>query len=39
MRKETGSSRAPLFAFVSMTAFAYVGAVLTFHVARALGVT
>jgi ferrous iron transport protein B len=39
MRKETGSSRAPLFAFVSMTAFAYVGAVLTFHVARALGAT
>jgi ferrous iron transport protein B len=39
MRKETGSSRAPLFAFVSMTTFAYVGAVLTFHVARALGAT
>ena len=39
MRKETGSSRAPLLAFVSMTTFAYVGAVLTFHVARALGAT
>lgn len=39
MRKETGSTRAPLVAFVSMTTLAYVGAVLTFHVARALGAT
>jgi ferrous iron transport protein B len=39
MRKETGSSWAPIFAFVSMTTFAYVGAVLTFHLARALGAT
>ena len=39
MRKETGSTLAPLFAFVSMTTLAYVGAVLTFHVARALGAT
>jgi hypothetical protein len=39
MRKETGSAKAPLLAFVSMTTFAYVGAVLTFHVARALGAT
>jgi ferrous iron transport protein B len=37
MRKETGSTRAPIVAFVSMTALAYVGAVLTFHIARALG--
>jgi ferrous iron transport protein B len=37
MRKETGSIRAPALAFVSMTAFAYVGAVVTFHLARALG--
>jgi ferrous iron transport protein B len=37
MRKETGSSRAPVLAFVSMTTFAYVGAVVTFHLARALG--
>jgi len=39
MRKETGSSGAPVLAFVSMTTFAYVGAVLTFHLARALGAT
>jgi len=37
MRKETGSSRAPVLAFLSMTTFAYVGAVVTFHLARALG--
>ncbi|MGZ5956812.1 MAG: ferrous iron transporter B [Myxococcaceae bacterium] len=37
MRKETGSARAPLLAFVSMTTMAYVGAVAMFHVARALG--
>ena len=37
MRKETGTAKAPLLAFVSMSAFAYVGAVLTFHLARALG--
>ncbi|MGZ6076385.1 MAG: ferrous iron transporter B, partial [Myxococcaceae bacterium] len=37
MRKETGSARAPLLAFVSMTTMAYVGAVATFHLARALG--
>ncbi len=37
MRKETGSARAPVLAFVSMTTMAYVGAVVTFHVARALG--
>ena len=37
MRKETGTVRAPLFAFVSMTAIAYVGAVVTFHLARAFG--
>jgi hypothetical protein len=37
MRKETGSARAPVYAFLSMTALAYVGAVVTFHVARALG--
>src|SRR5215471_1218025 len=38
MRKETGSTRAPVYAFLSMTTLAYVGAVVTFHVARALGV-
>jgi len=37
MRKETGSARAPVLAFLSMTAMAYVGAVVTFHLARALG--
>jgi ferrous iron transport protein B len=39
MRKETGSARAPLFAFLSMSTFAYVGAVVTFQLARALGAT
>lgn len=37
MRKETGSARAPVLAFVSMTTLAYVGAVVTFQLARALG--
>ncbi|HVP59847.1 MAG TPA: ferrous iron transporter B [Myxococcaceae bacterium] len=37
MRKETGSARAPVFSFLSMTALAYVGAVVTFHLARAFG--
>jgi len=37
MRKETGSARAPLFAFLSMTTIAYLGAVAAFHLARALG--
>jgi len=37
MRKETGSSRAPVLAFASMTTLAYVSAVVTFHLARALG--
>ena len=37
MRKETGSARAPVLAFVSMTTMAYVGAVAMFHLARALG--
>lgn len=37
MRKETGSARAPVLAFVSMTTLAYLGAVLTFQIARALG--
>jgi ferrous iron transport protein B len=37
MRKETGSARAPILAFFSMTTIAYVGAVVTFHLARALG--
>jgi ferrous iron transport protein B len=39
MRKETGSARAPVLAFVSMTTMAYVGAVAMFHLARALGAT
>ena len=39
MRKETGTAKAPLLAFVSMTTLAYVGAVVTFHIARALGAT
>jgi len=37
MRKETGSARAPVYAFLSMTTLAYVVAVITFHAARALG--
>ena len=37
MRKETGSARAPVLAFISMTALAYVAAVSTYQVARALG--
>jgi ferrous iron transport protein B len=37
MRKETGSVRAPVLAFLSMTTLAYLGAVLTYQVARALG--
>jgi len=37
MRKETGSARAPVLAFVSMTLLAYAAAVTTFQVARALG--
>ena len=39
MRKETGTAKAPLLAFVSMSTLAYVGAVVTFHIARALGAT
>ena len=37
MRKETGTARAPVLAFASMTVLAYVAAVTTFQVARALG--
>ena len=37
MRKETGTAKAPVFALVSMGTLAYLGAVVTFHLARALG--
>jgi len=37
MRKETGSGRIPVFAFLGMTTLAYTGAVVTYQVARALG--
>ena len=37
MRKETGSARAPVLAFLSMTTLAYLAAVTTYQVARALG--
>jgi ferrous iron transport protein B len=37
MRKETGTVRAPVLAFLSMTTLAYLGAVITYQIARALG--
>jgi len=37
MRKETGSARAPVLAFASMTTLAYLAAVTTYQVAHALG--
>jgi ferrous iron transport protein B len=37
MRKETGSSRAPVLAFASMTVLAYLAAVTTYQIAHALG--
>jgi len=36
MRKETGSGRIPVFAFLSMTVLAYTGAVATYQLARLL---
>ena len=38
MRKETGSGRIPIFAFLSMTTLAYLGAVVTYQVAHAIAV-
>jgi ferrous iron transport protein B len=37
MRKETGSGRIPVFAFLGMTGLAYTGAVVTYQLARVLG--